>query len=292
MGQPTPKWRNYMGGFTLLDIGKLAKPATVLIEKISSAVGVIYEPTGIRRKALAEADARKIAAQSHLDISDLQLRALQRLVHQEERKQANIESITCQAISALPNVANTDKLEEDWLAHFFKQCDTVSDLDMQALWSRLLAGEATKPGTYSKRTVSFVATFDKKDAELFTNICQFVWSIEELTPLIDNFEDEIFKKNGIRFETLKHLEDIGLISLGRYGRTDCVKGVSTSYFDKKINLEFLTESSYSMHTGMALLTNIGRELFPICGAVYNEEFFEYMIKKWCLDGHQVLSPLP
>jgi hypothetical protein len=39
---------------SLGNIGDLSKPATVLVEKICNAVGVVYEPTRIKRKARAE----------------------------------------------------------------------------------------------------------------------------------------------------------------------------------------------------------------------------------------------
>ena len=171
-------------GGSLINLGDLSKPATVLIEKVCNAVGIVYEPTRIRRKAHAEAEAAKIKTVTEIELRDIEHRAIERLVHQEARKQDNIESITAQAATALPDDAKVDALDEDWVAHFFKQCDTVSDKEMQSLWARLLTGEATKPGTFSKRTVDFISTIDKKDAALFTAFVQFVWMFDEPNPLI------------------------------------------------------------------------------------------------------------
>ena len=70
----------------LVEFGKLAKPATVLIKKISDATGVLYEPTRIRRKAKAEADASKTKALIDLEIENIQNRALNRLVNEEIKK--------------------------------------------------------------------------------------------------------------------------------------------------------------------------------------------------------------
>ena len=168
----------------LINLGDLSKPATVLVEKVCNAVGIVYEPTRIRRRAQAEADAQQILAVGQIEADALQRRALERLVHQEARKQANIEGITAQAAKSLPSNAKVESLDEDWVAHFFNQCDTVSDIEMQSLWSRLLAGEATSPGTFSRRTVDLVSTFDKSDAALFTRFSQFVWVLGEPSPLI------------------------------------------------------------------------------------------------------------
>ncbi len=182
-------------GNSIINLGELANPATVLIEKVSNAVGVLYEPRRIRKKAEAEAEAEKIRALAGIELTEIQQRGIERLVRQEARKQENIENITAQAAKELPPNAKTEDLEEDWVAHFFDRCEKVSDKEMQSLWSSLLAGEATNPGTYSKRTVDFVASMDKKDAELFTKFCQFTWVIGEPSPLIFDANDEIYTKS-------------------------------------------------------------------------------------------------
>lgn len=180
-------------GNSLINFGDISKPVTVLIEKVSNAVGVLYEPRRIKKHAEAEAEADKIKALAAIELNEIQQRAIDRFVHQEVRKQENIEAITAQAAASLGEDAKVQELEEDWVAHFFKHCDTVSDKEMQSLWSRLLSGEATKPGTFSKRTVDFVASMDKKDAQLFTEFCQFCWFISGVLPipLIMNTDNEI-----------------------------------------------------------------------------------------------------
>lgn len=42
-----------------LSLSGLSEPGTKLIEKISDAIGVLYEPTRIRKKAKAEAEAKR-----------------------------------------------------------------------------------------------------------------------------------------------------------------------------------------------------------------------------------------
>ena len=67
----------------ILNIGELAKPATVLIEKVSDAVGCLYEPTKIRSIAKAKAKAAFITAESEIQIADLERRAVQRSLKEE-----------------------------------------------------------------------------------------------------------------------------------------------------------------------------------------------------------------
>jgi len=269
-------------GNSIINLGDLAKPATVLIEKVSNAVGVLYEPRRIRKKAEAEAEAEKIKALAGIELTEIQQRGIERLVQQEARKQENIESITAQAASQLPPNANTEALEEDWIAHFFDKCEKVSNKEMQSLWSRLLAGEATTPGTYSKRTVDFVATMDRKDAELFTKFSQFTWMIGEPTPLVFDASDEIYTKNGINFSSLKHLDSIGLISfesVSGYKRRGYGKNTVIFYFGQPTLVEFPKEKENEIEIGKTLFTQAGKELVAICGARRNQEFYEYAIGK-------------
>ncbi len=58
----------------LINLGDLSKPATVLVEKVCNAVGIVYEPTRIRRKAHAEADAQQILAAGQMEADALQRR--------------------------------------------------------------------------------------------------------------------------------------------------------------------------------------------------------------------------
>lgn len=267
----------------LINLGELSKPASVLIEKVCSAVGIVFEPTRIRRRAKAEADTQLILAVGQIEVDALQRRAFERLVHQEARRQANIESITAQAAISIPPTANAEALNEDWLAHFFKQCDTVSDLEMQSLWSKLLAGEATTPGTYSRRTVDLVSTLDKSDASLFTAFGEFVWMFGEPSPLIYELNDEIYKAKGITFESLKHLDSIGLISfesLAGYNRSGFAKHGIAFYFDRPTLLEFPADEGNQIVVGHALLTSVGKQLMAICASERNEPFYQYVIRRW------------
>lgn len=281
-------------GGSLINLGGLSEPATVLIKKVSAAIGVLYEPRRIRKRAEAEAEAEKIAALARIEITDLERRGLERMVHQEARKQENIESITAQAVNELPANANVEALEEDWVAHFFKQCDTVSDRDMQSLWAKLLAGEATKPGTFSKRTVDFISTIDKKDAALFTTFCQFVWHVGDLLPLIYDVNDAVYTTHGIHFSSLKHLDSIGLISfesVSGYARQKIPKYASVFYYGRPVTMEFREDADNVLPLGHALLTTTGKELAPICGSSRNEEFYQYVVKKWFTDGLVLSSPV-
>lgn len=283
-----------MANFSLIKIdGELAKPATVLVEKISGALGIIYEPTQIKRKAKADAEADKIKAISKLEIDELQHRALTRLVSQEARKQKNIEQITEAAIKILPDDAKVADLEEDWIAYFFKQCEHISDKEMQTVWAKLLSGEATKPGTYSKRTVDLISSIDKKDADLFTKLGDFVCDVGGAIPLIFDVENQVYNNGQVDFSSLKHLDSLGLISFessAGYVRKKLPNKVILYYYGRLTEIEFQNAEDNQFETGKVLLTNVGRELLNICGSKPNEEFYGFFCSQLQTQG-LILSSL-
>ena len=274
-----------MADFTLIDIGKFAKPTTVLIEKISDAIGVVWEPRQIKRVARAEAEAELIKAETQIQLSEIQTRALRRLTHEESKKQKNIEDITQRALPDLKEDAEPHKLEDDWLVYFFDRCRLVSDQEMQGLWSRVLAGEANSPGAFSKRALNFLSDLEKADAESFARLCGFVWVIgRSYHPLIYDVHDEIYKQQGLTFSLLNHLAAIGLIhfqaGLLAYSGVVSSKEWVTSYYDKHVRLEMPKESDNPMVFGTVLLTQVGQELVSICGSQPVDGFFEYIVEKW------------
>ena len=202
----------------LIDLSELSKPAVVLVEKISEGIGGIAAPWQIERVAKAKIEAAhsaaeiaRIEAHSEIEVADLRQRAEQRRIEEDTRHQKNMEDITAKAIPHLNEDAKPDAMEDDWVTNFFDKSRIVSDSEMQSLWSRVLAGEANVPGTYSKRTVNLLSDLDKSDAELFTKLCGFGWMIGDVVPLVFDIRAEIYNRHGINLSTLSHLESIGLV---------------------------------------------------------------------------------
>ncbi len=163
---------------SLSKLGDLTKPATVLIEKISSAIGVLYEPQKIIRNAKATAKASKIAAIANIEITEIEERAFNRLVVEEIRKQKNIEKVISLALEKLNKKAQPEHIDEDWISQFFDNCKNISNEEMQHLWAFILAGEANNPGAFSKRTLNHLKLISKEEAILFSKFCQFVLRTE------------------------------------------------------------------------------------------------------------------
>ncbi len=270
-------------GKALINLGELSKPATVLIEKISEAVGGVFRPYQIRRVADAEADAEKIRAVSQIEVTDLQRRAMRRFLEEEAKKQQNIENITNKALPKVGENSAPEKVENDWLANFFEKCRLISDEEMQNLWAKVLAGEANSPGKFSKRTVSILSSLDKSDALLFENICSFSWAIGDGVPLIFDEEDQIYAKNKINYAVIKHLVEIGLIShngITGFKLNLHKKKAAMTYFSHRVLVEFPKEKDNELELGNVLFSKAGQELGGICSSKPCDGFKDYVINKW------------
>lgn len=219
-----------------------------LLKTISKVTGGMLEPTTIRRKAEAYADAKLIETkgdqQAALDAVDteamvamrkIQLlkshpelaivseeyqqlaeRAAHRMFHQEVRRQNNLEAITAQAALALDDVESVSEndVNEDWINNFANECQDIGDADMQKIWGKILAGEVASPGSYSRRSLSIVKLLSIEDIKLFESFWRFVWCL--LPGLFIAFngltsKNDFMTDRGLPQGARMHLETLGLI---------------------------------------------------------------------------------
>jgi Protein of unknown function (DUF2806) len=273
---------------SIINLGELAKPATVLVEKISEAIGGLARPWQIKRVAEAEAEADRIQAVSQIKITELQRRAMTRLIAEEARKQNNIESITAKALPQLESGAKPENVEDDWIANFFDECRLISDEEMQRLWAKVLAGEANSPGKFSKRTVDLLGSLDKSDAALFTQLCSFNFDLGALSPLIYDSENKIYTDRGINFSSLSHLESMGLIHFTQFGykRRGFRPMGFAPYFGTNVFIQFPNQNHCELNIGKVMLTVPGQQLALVCGAQAVEGFVEYVREQWRTFGYK------
>lgn len=260
--------------YSLLNLDALSKPACKLIEAVQRAIGAIFEPHRIVRKAKADAEARLILAHADAEAKEISYRANVRISHLELRREKNIEAITLNAIKELPESVDDRPLDEDWIVHFFNSCQDIGDKEMQILWSKLLAGEVTHPGKYALRTMNLVKTLNKDEAQLFTKYCSYLLQDTNGFYLRPNIEEtkELFWKEGLHALAINHLKDIGLIATN-----DLVFPFNRHidyefyYFKQKYVLRF-TGSFLTFNLPVNTLTDTGNELVAISGANYNEQY--------------------
>ncbi len=277
-----------MSEYSLISTAGLTKPATLLIEKVSNAFGRHFDRRQTIRMAEAETEADRIvrvgATKTDIEVAELRQRAADRFINEEMTKQVNIESITQLATQALAEDADPEKIEDDWITNFFDKSRIVSDFDMQLIWGKILAGEANNSGSFSRKTVNLVADIDKHDALLFTNLCNFTWTIGGFEyPLVYDTQSAIYQSQNIYLETLIHLQTLGLVedggSLG-FRRVNLPQTVDTTYFGRPLALNMPKVGGNQLATGQAMFTRPGRELKGVCSMAPVPGFFEYVHDRW------------
>jgi hypothetical protein len=284
---------------SLVNLGELATPVNALIEKVADAVGGAFRPQHMRRIARAEVDVEIIKAKGAIELSDLQQRAIERFVGEEAQKQANIEAITDKALPQVDAEASPEAIGRDWLTHFFDKGRLISEQDVQMLWSRLLASEANKPGKFSKLTINVLASLDRTDAELFAKLYSFAVRIDPLStvlakeyqvPLIYNVQDSIYQDNGINFDSLIHLETLGLVNtslgLSGYAEINVYKKGFVTYFNQQLYVELLDIPEPSFDLGGVLFTQAGMQLGTLVTAVPIEGFDRFLRETWKANGYK------
>lgn len=266
---------------SLVNLGKLSKPADTLIKKVSSAIGWIFEPWQLERVAKGKAKVELIEAQSRIEINELEYRALRRLAVAKGKYQENIEEITKKATSKLEEKADPNRMDDDWITNFFDKSRLISDNQMQDLWASVLAGEANSPGTYSRRTVNFLENLDKEEAVLFTTLCRFSFKFNESIPLIFDVTASIYNDNNINLSTLHHLDSIGLITFENFSgfTKPCQSTIgSTPYYGEVLQLKM--KEDMKINVGKVLFTQTGIELSSICQSPSVAGFFDYVKEQW------------
>jgi hypothetical protein len=265
----------------LSNLEGLSDSVKVFVQRVSDEIGAFTKPYHVKRIAQAKADAAIVSAETKLKITDIQARGLQRMVVEEGKRQENIEAIANKAIPFIEEKSHADQLDSDWLGNFFEKCRLASDEQTQNAFAQLLAQESNTPNSIAKRTVNVLAQMDKKDAQLFQKFCQFAWVMGGLTPIVYEINEGIPAANGINFNTMSHLDDIGLIkfhSVGGFKRLKLPKHVQINYYGRALILEFPSDEN-DLDFGFAKFTDVGIQLAPISQSRPSQEYYETIVSK-------------
>ncbi|WP_143019420.1 DUF2806 domain-containing protein [Mesorhizobium qingshengii] len=215
---------------------------------MSDAVGGVARPLQIERVAKAEAKAEVIKANARIEVSDIEQRAILRMVREEGKKQENIGAITLKSLEYLPQEAHPENIDEDWLTHFFERYRSYTNDETREIWAKVLEGEASKANSFSRRAIDVLATMDAADAALFSRLCSRAWTLIGAPVLaIRSNDTEQLKVAGIGFADLVHLDKAGLISfeaLGGFSRQGFGPIAPCTYFDKTIFLSLRMETPH------------------------------------------------
>jgi hypothetical protein len=98
-------------------------------------------------------------------------------------------------------------VDEDWILNWRENAGRVSNEDLQKLWGSVLAGEVKAPGTYSIRTLDFLRTLSKTEAEQISLLATYA-----VEGRIIRSQKAHLDAKGVTFDLLLRMQELGVVS--------------------------------------------------------------------------------
>lgn len=309
------------------------KALTKLLDYTASGIGAVAGTMLAPWKASQEAEAKRITAQADADaqitkaeadasslqiIADAQAKARQsldapiesghgtleinrdgvqqRIEFQERKRQSNIVSVVRAAATELGDkeVPNHEP-DPDWTARFFDCVQDVSSEEMQKIWAKILSGEVENPGRTSLRTLDTLRNMTKRDAEMFSDVCSFVFNEEICFIFYERKYTQSYEI--LQHSRLLHLQDCGLLYFQQttYNLTDDTEQIK--YQNLLLRVFKSEKASPKIPFKVATLTTAGAELYQITKTQlrmdYLRSFASFLRSKDCeLSYSRIIRKLP
>ncbi len=279
------------GNGILEGIEKLSEPVCKLLGMIENAVGKLWEPVHAQRMANADAKVAIIKANTAVDITDIQRRAVHRWLHEEEAAQRNIESIAEKAAKRIEESATCGDIHPDWVKKFFDACRGVSDTELQELWASLLSSEAQRPSTVSPATIDTLSRMQKQDLQYLKVLSWYSWRLflgngDPQRHLV--YYPEVSRQAGHwdgGGSFLAHLQMLGVISwsdlsviLYPWAGDD----IDVGYYGTWVRLK--PRTGKTVLAGKLFLTHVGRDLLNLADCEPNEKVYTATMSHWRNNG--------
>ena len=304
-----------------IDLSGFVEPIKKLIEVISGAIGTWYEPTHTKRMTKAKADELEQIAEAMerhpllpmsyenngikidtTDINNMMIRAQNRFLFQQLKKQQNIETVVDVAYQELadkPPVSD-DPLDSDWISSFFDFIANISDDKMQTLWGKLLADEVVRPGSFSIRTLDTLRKLTHREVTLFEKIAPYILHCPANKH--GSFDDyfliagEYLEKYGIEFPIIQQLNEAELISSYDISVGFSLAPNASQYVHGMTKSLLCTNSSdapITLQKSAYILSNAGKELLslPINAEAASDTYYsdcrsELLKEDFAFDGEE------
>lgn len=154
---------NLLGGLTAIPAAWAKRPAQAIsdVTQARSAVAGILAK-GVAEEALKDPAVMQAAAEIYLPTAI-----------RKGRNKVNVAQMAIEHVAELANSGEQSAApNDDWMNFFTRFAEDASSEQMQDLFARILAGEVTRPGSFSLATIRSIAEMDKSTAEDFS----LVWA--------------------------------------------------------------------------------------------------------------------
>lgn len=265
--------------------------------KLQNRSAAIRSTTDSQTALTAEA-SRRIAAQ--LNVSDeVLLAAQEEFFARALGKQVNLKKVVRASLKELASSdssANEDagEISHDWLNIFADEASKMSSENMQSLFGKVLAGEISRPGSFSVKSLRTLSEMSQATAEKFVALCSFI-TIVEVAPNEDvgavpwHALSKFIGQRRTEFKAMTlELEAEGLMYPGErdvyFSRHLCTETTEQDAATplrldgKSYRIKDMTVAANSpkevFNLSCMTLTRTGRELFEIVSVPTDREYLE------------------
>ncbi|PKI17239.1 TIGR03899 family protein [Colwellia sp. 12G3] len=211
------------------------------------------------------------------------------------RKQQNIENIMQKTLGYCANFDIGQRTDHDWLSRYIALSEDVSNPTMQDLWAKILAGELTKPGSFSFKALQIFRDMSIYDAKLLAKACslaikdpnkkgiRLVCGVYQQPGLLNFFSKERqqycnLSHFGLNYADLLALAENHLIYIQESESSLISKGEVLQFTYNSLPLK-LTAKKANISLQFYKFTPLGTELAHLISDKSNEEFFDYLKNK-------------
>ena len=156
-------------------VGPITAPWREKREAKALAIQTQSQADAIRIMAEAQSYARSLLESPTTSLQgelDIQQRISQRLYFQEVKKEASIKDVYHLAEEHLGDKTVPDQEpNHDFTSRFFDDVQHVSSAEAKVLYSKVLAGEIQRPGSFSLLSLNILKNMDANTAQLFRTLC-------------------------------------------------------------------------------------------------------------------------
>jgi len=164
------------------------------LKNFDKAASTLVVAVGRNFEERVNVSTSKVVAKGKIDVEGLYRNA------EEKRKIENRAEIVKLALEDLGSKHSSDdkgdatkEIEDDWLNLFARIAEDKSSDELKSLFGKILSGEIRSPGSFSLRTLQFLATLSKDDAQAISQFLSYVIggqviprkSIGEIGPNLD-----------------------------------------------------------------------------------------------------------
>lgn len=193
---------------------------------------------------------------------------------------------------ALDKVKVDDKIltiDADWISDFWDKAKNIASEEAQNLWGSVLYFNFVN-GTCTKTLLNALYLIEKKGISDFDLIRKFTFQqaqhpIKVYSCIYFIDESKMYKNLGLHKYSLHYLSTIGLVECDWNHKFILPKPkLVLKYGDRIVKIR----SEKRLEYGNVRLTSDGSLLYNALKPVYNEEYFDFCIRKWEESGGTVI----